>query len=401
MPLMFRYCLNALWSPFLVATGVVLFLLNLLFYLLSFLRYLLEYQAGVKNSFLLLLYIQPGFLVLAIPIGFLVALLVVYGRLSADGEVMALETCGYSVRVLVWPMMGVAFLLSLFLVLFMDTLLPWGNTSFLKLDYRVTTERSAVIIKERVFIRDFEGYILYVDQKDERDNLLKGVKVEALNDRGYPYRTIIAREGMFRQDPANFHTLLDLTDGQMQQVSEKKSEEKWEEFFQMKFQTCSLDLSAGHLHHGPMDFRDARNISMRELAAQIKDKKSKNQDTRYDESEFHKKFSIPFSALAFAFIGIPLGLSARTGFWANVFFAVILVVVYELFIMFGEAGGPMGVISPFAAMWLPNLVLSVIGILLVRRLLHRHDFWRLHFLKARSTAGAALESMMPTDRKLR
>lgn len=399
MPLLFRYCLKALWPPFFVATGVVLFLLNLLFYLLTFLQYLLHFHAGVVNSFLLLVYIQPGFIVLAIPIGFLVALLVVFGRLSADGEVIAMESCGFSIKVLVWPMVGVALLLSLFLVAFMDTFLPWGNTSFLKLDYRVKRERLSVVIKERVFINDFEGYLLYVDQKDEKDNLLKGVKLQALDDKQYPYRTIYAKEGQFRQDPSNFHTLLDLSDGTMQQIGTKKNDEKLEEFFQMKFQTCTLDLSAGHLHYGPMDFRDARNISAEELAALIKEKKSKNQDTRYEELEFQKKFSLPFSALAFAFIGIPLGLSSRTGFWANVFFAVVLVVVYELFIMFGEAGGPMGVISPFLGMWLPNFVLSIIGLLLVRRLIRRHDFWKLPFTKTLAVPDSAVRSSLSWDRR--
>src|ERR1700690_3629589 len=190
MPVLFRYCLTALWPPFLLATGCAVFILNLLFYLLQFLKYLLEYQAGILNSFRLLLYIQPGFLVLAIPIGFLTALLIVYGRLSSDGEVVAVESCGFSVWVLVWPMIAVSALLSLFLIVFMDRLLPWGNTSFLKLEYRIITERSGVIVKEKVFINNFEGYILYAHEKDDRLDLLKNVIVQVMNDKGNIYRII-------------------------------------------------------------------------------------------------------------------------------------------------------------------------------------------------------------------
>ncbi len=381
MPVLVRYCLTALWPPFFLATGCWLFTLNLLFYSLQFLKYLLEYQAGIINSVLLLLYIQPGFLVLAIPIGFLTAILVVYGRISADGEVVAVESCGHSVWVLVWPMMGVSLLLSLFLVIFMDTLLPWGNTSFLKLDYKIISERSGVVVKERVFIKNFDGYVLQVDQKDESHDVLKTVKVWVLNEKGYPYRIIYASRGIIRQDPVNFHVLLDLSDGFMQQIGTKKTEITMDEFFQMKFKTCALDLSVNHLHNGPVDFRDPRNITLRELAEKIRQKKKEKQDTRYDESEFHKKFSIPFSALAFAFIGIPLGLVARTGSFSGFFLGIIMVVIYELFIMFGEAGGPMGIISPGIAMWLPNIVLMLIGSVLIYKLNHKHDFWTKPFGK--------------------
>src|SRR5579863_2920467 len=176
MPVLFRYCLSALWPPFLLATGCWVFILNLLFYLIPFLKnlfeYLFEYQAGVLYSFLLLLYVQPGIWILAIPIGFLAALLIVYGRLSADGELMAIESCGFSVWGLVWPMIVVSVLLSLFMVVFMDILLPWGNVSYLKLDYKVMTEKASIIIKERIFMNGFDGYILHVDRKDDAHNTL-------------------------------------------------------------------------------------------------------------------------------------------------------------------------------------------------------------------------------------
>src|SRR6185369_16311677 len=99
---------------------------------------------------------------------------------------------------------------------------------------------------------------------------------------------------------------------------------------------------------GPMDFQgEGRNMHLRELVAQIQKSKKDKADTRKWEVEFHKKFSIPFSALAFALIGIPLGLLSRTGSFSSPFLAVVLVVVYDLFMMYGEVGGPMGSVSPF------------------------------------------------------
>jgi lipopolysaccharide export system permease protein len=371
MSVLVRYCLMEVWPLFGVATGSTLLVLNLLFFLKEFLDYLILYQAGLFRSLLLLLYIQPSFLVLAIPIGFLAAILIVYGRLSSDREVGAMESCGVPFTSVVWPMVGVSFLMSLFLIFFMDRILPWGNTSFLKLQYRIVSEKSTVIVRDKVFIHDFDGYLLYVRDKDDRKGILEGVTVLFLDSHQQPYRLIQAQEGVLRQDPKNFHVLLSLKDGILQQLGAGKHEPA-DEFLEMQFKSCSLDLSANKLRAGPVDFSDARNLSIGKLAERIRDEEKKKRDVRYDRVEFQKKFSIPFSILAFTLIGIPLGLIARTGSVAGPFLAVALVVVYELFMMFGQAGGPMGLVSPFVAMWLPNAVLIAAGLAMI--------YWRAHRL---------------------
>lgn len=370
-----RYYFTAVWPPFFLATGIWMFILNLLYTVLEFFDYVFLYQAGLSNSIRLLLYLQPSYLVLAIPIGYLTALLVVYGRLSTDKEAMAMESSGVSPAVLIWPMIGFSLFLSVFLVFVMDKAVPWGNTSYLKLQYEIVTQRSAINVHERVFIKDFEGYLLYAKEKDDRKDILKGVTVEFLDKQSHPYRVILAQTGTLKQDPETFHVLLDLNDGILQQDQAGPTEPPGE-FLNMQFKNCTLDLNSNKLRSGPVDFNGARNISIHDLALKIKKEKLLHADTKYDEMEYHKKFSIPFSALAFAFIGIPLGLMFRTSFITGFFLALVLVVIYLLFIIYGQEGGPRGIISPFLGMWLPNWILMGIGMVMVHWLNHRLDFWR-------------------------
>ena len=134
MPVLVRYCLSAIWPPFVVATGTSLFVLNLLFYLKDFLNYLLVFHAGIINSFLLLLYIQPGFLILSLPIGFLVAIMIVYGRLSSDREVIAVESAGFPVSVLIWPVIAAGILFSFFFSFLLGCYLTVGKRFFFKIE---------------------------------------------------------------------------------------------------------------------------------------------------------------------------------------------------------------------------------------------------------------------------
>ena len=399
MPILIRYCLVSLFAPFILATFSTTFILNLMFYLLDFIDYLLVKQIGAVNSLRLLLYVQPSLLVLALPIGFLAALLVVFGRLSADREMMAVESLGFPAWTLVGPMLVFSTVFSLFLVVFMNSLLPWGNTSYVKLYYQIVSERSAVAITERVFIKEFDGFILYVDQKDPKEDVLKKVMVQFLDEKGNTRRVVMAPEGRIRRDPKNYHVLLELKGGVLQQTGEPEVPEAEEKpaskLLNMQFENCVMDLDIRRSKPGLMDFRGPRNMTLSELAEKIQVAKAAKQDTREMEVEYHKKFSIPFSALAFAFIGIPLGLLSRAGSFSGTFYAVVLVMVYWLFILYGETGGPIGLISPFWAMWLPNAFLAVVGILFLYSL-HTQRV-RLVFLegirrvRGTSTASVAMK----------
>ena len=373
MPVLIRYCLLSLWPPFVVATVITLGVLDLLFYTRDFIDYLFVKHAGVSNSFRLLFYIQPSFLVLALPIGYLVSILAVYGRLSADRELIAVESCGISPYLLFWPVIGFSLLVSLFLVFFMDTTLPWGNISFLKLQYKILSERTSIAVHSGTFINDFNGYVLYVGEKDDKTDILKRVVVQLVNEVGYPYRVIISEQGTLEQDAATAHFLLRLENGTLQQLGEHAKPDP-QSLVQIKFKDCVLDLDSKQVQNASGNFDDPRSMHIQALAARIRDEKLKKMDARYDEVEFHKKFSIPFSALAFAFIGIPLGMRARSGSFLSPVLAVILVVIYELFIMYGQVGGPMGSISPFWAMWLPNLFLTLVGFMLLPYFFSRFRF---------------------------
>ena len=134
---------------------------------------------------------------------------------------------------------------------------------------------------------------------------------------------------------------------------------------QLKYANCDLDLTSKRPPLGPLVVNSPRNMNIHELAEQIQAEKSKKQDTRFDEVEFHKKFSLPFATLAFAFIGVPLGLMTRAGSYLGTILALALIAAYDGFLMLGDNGGFLGQFSPFLAMWVPNFFLLVVGAIMM------------------------------------
>ena len=102
-----------------------------------------------------------------------------------------------------------------------------------------------------------------------------------------------------------------------------------------------------------------------ELYKEIKSFKKDNLNMNYYLVEFHKKISIPFACLAFTFIGIPLGIMVRRGGKAIGFgISLALIFIYYLLLVLGEMLGERGTINQFVALWIPNLVLMLTGIII-------------------------------------
>lgn len=79
--------------------------------------------------------------------------------------------------------------------------------------------------------------------------------------------------------------------------------------------------------------------------------------------EFHKKFAIPFACVVFALLGVPMAVtSSRAGKGVSVSLAIIVYLVYYLFLVGGEKFADRGRLDPFLAMWSANIVLVAVGI---------------------------------------
>jgi len=79
--------------------------------------------------------------------------------------------------------------------------------------------------------------------------------------------------------------------------------------------------------------------------------------------ELHKKFSIPFASVVFILIGAPLGMMAKKGgFTVSTAFSLVFFIIYWAFLIGGEEFADRGFIPPGLSMWLPNLVLGLLGI---------------------------------------
>jgi lipopolysaccharide export system permease protein len=78
--------------------------------------------------------------------------------------------------------------------------------------------------------------------------------------------------------------------------------------------------------------------------------------------ELHKKFSLPVACVVFVLVGAPLGMRVRRAGPAVAFISIGFFLFYWLCLVGGEELATRLFIPPWVAMWLPNLLLGVLGI---------------------------------------
>ncbi len=91
--------------------------------------------------------------------------------------------------------------------------------------------------------------------------------------------------------------------------------------------------------------------------------------------EINKKLSIPFASIVFVLIGAPLGIKARRGsLGVGITFSIGFFLLYWVFLIGGEELADRQLLSPFLAMWLPNIIVGSFGIFLTFRAVKETTF---------------------------
>jgi lipopolysaccharide export system permease protein len=306
----------------------------------------------------MVVYLLPYFCVVTIPMAFLLALLLAFGRLSADSEVTAMKGCGIGLYGMLPPVLvcaGVAYLATALIAVYA---VPWGNGSFKKLVYSVVQSHANMTIKERVFNDDLPGVVLYVDRYRKDEGVMNGILIQDERNPEEP-TTIFAEKGGIFTDPSAKVVRLQLENGSIHQTRRSGG------YRLVSFREYVLSINLNQPTNGIS--RDELDMTLRELRAAVRTP-ALSPKVRLDmELEFHRRFALPFACFVFALVGVPLGIqNQRSGKGAGFAVSIGLLLIYYVMLSAGKALGARGLLHPAAAVWAPNAVFLLFGIRLFR-----------------------------------
>jgi lipopolysaccharide export system permease protein len=357
-----RYIWKELVTPFGLGLLIFTFLL-LIDRIFDLTDLIINKGVPVGLVLMMLVYISPAILVLTIPIGFLLAILVAFGRLSADMEVVAFKACGVSPLRLLWPVVVFGAGVTALTAYLMIDAVPKSNYAFKSLVFEIVRTQATVGLKERLFNDTFGNFVIYVDEIATDQVGLRNVFV---SDERKPdeQRFITAREGRLLSDEVNRRVTLRLLDGAIHETSPNALQKYREVRFRLYDITLVLENPLVKQGGAP---KGDREMSLAELRSATQNAINVKANPNPFLVEIHKKFAIPAACVVFSFLGVPLGIRAHRGGRMGSFVALLPIVLFYYFgLTLGENIGDHGRIPPWLAMWLPNIIVGGIALYLMR-----------------------------------
>jgi lipopolysaccharide export system permease protein len=360
---------RAISRELLVNVVFAIFVLSLVLVIGNILRKLLpllvNHDVPVEYLITFIAYILPFSLIFTIPWGLLTAILLVFGRLSADNELIALRANGVSIARICIPLAGVAlacFALCLWLNV---SVAPAAQEKLRSTIYDMATRNPMALFDSDQVIDQFPGRKIYVGRKE--GNKLENVIVFEMNGEALPIRVTYARTGRLEADLEHQRILMHLYEARYQQRDEKDPLDLRKMRDGINMAEGTLPISLEELYEKEKKRPSRSALSIEQLLDQLQSESSRERSA--SRTEINKRFSFPFSCLAFALIGVPLGVTAHRR-ETSIGFAVGLIVAvsYFLFVILGDTLRSNPKLHPELLVWFPNLLFLVLGVFMFRRL---------------------------------
>jgi LPS export ABC transporter permease LptF/LPS export ABC transporter permease LptG len=316
----------------------------------------------------LFLLVIPQALPYTIPLGVLVGVLLALSRKSTDGEITAMRAAGISGRRVLPAILALGFLSVVIAFSASLWLTPWSIREMYRLRNVLAESQLHTDIQPQSFDERFPDTVLYVREiKPGPTSLWRQVLVIDLKpsaERGEIPKFTVAKEAIAQPDAEHNRIQLTLRNGSTYEAN--KDVTKYEA---SSFATNDLALEA----EKPSEERASRHAREMDTVPlyrfAYKNREADAASIRDARVELHERFALPLACLVFALIAVPLGLSSRRrGKSPAVVITVALAFLYYLGLITSISVSQQGTLPVELAMWLPDIVFAVLGLLMLTRL---------------------------------
>ena len=330
----------------------------------NLLRFLEELLAtGVSAAALgqLMLIVLPSYLAYAIPVSLLFGVLLTFGRMSADGEVIAMRAAGVSVPRLLPPVVVIGAVFAVFTTYLLFELEPASRH---KLKSFVRELGRSMNVVEVGRFRILGSRTVYIAKKGDETCPFQGVLIGDLSEALRPMY-ISARCAAL--DPeASSGLALKLSEGSIH-----FSDERADRYRRISFDQMTIALDLDELFKSTKRADEYTFAELLELRSAFK--RGETPEVRGEdgasvvETQIHRRLAFPLASVLLGVLAVPLGIRPlRAGRSAGAITAVGVMACYWVLFSAGEAVAERGLAPAWLCIWLPNVLVLTLSIFLIR-----------------------------------
>ncbi len=358
-----RYAIREVLGPFILAVAgfIIIGMMDFLFTLVDM---FVNHGAPLWAVVRLLIFKIPVILVIFFPMAFLFACMLFLVRMAKDNELTVLRASGIPLGRLMLPMLACGVVASGFAFLNNEKLVPWTNHVSNNLIRTVIMKSPPPTIMEEIFFKDEGGRFFFIKRVDSAKAMMEDIMVYELTG-AFP-RVILAKRASWNEKTWTLY----------EGIIHKYNEDGLIDY-EARFESLQL-----HVDREVRSFYDQQKTPIEMTTFELKQKidvmARGGANTKDLFVDLFMKQSVPVSSFVFGVVGAACCLlfvwSGRD--WWGVIVSVIVAVLLVGFFFFLTAVcrslGRGGLMHPFLAAWLPNLLYLIVGgVVLLRQSLFK------------------------------
>jgi lipopolysaccharide export system permease protein len=337
--------------------------------------------ASVEIVFIFLGYILPYSLVYTLPWGFLIAVLLVFGRMSAECELIALRSSGVSFLRITKMAAVIALVCAGICFWMVGDLAPRAQVRYKRALYDLAIQKPLSMFENDRVIDGFPGHKIYVERSEGQElfNLLV-FELDAKND---PKKVIFAKRGNLQSDIQNHRLMLEIFDARYEERDHLNTQSLSRIRQGITVQRSVMPISLQDMFEKNMGRQSVRAYTVSELVTHINAGVQSNEtadplsartptDLFEMRTELSRRFSISLASIALGLIALPLAVTAQRK-ETSVGFLLSLIVAFSYFFLMLMVGWVKSKPDwhPEWLIWTPNVVFLAGGAALFHKLARR------------------------------
>ncbi len=371
MKILDRYVVQMVLVSSLFAVGVLSLVLVLGNVFRRVFDLLVNHDVPIQFVLSFIGYVLPFSLSFTIPWGVLTAILLVFGRLSAENELTAMRACGVGVGRVAAPVFVFAVLCGLICLWINVDVAPRAQMKMKNSLVEIATSNPVALFASDKVISEFPGRKIYIGQRDGME--LRDILIFEMNEENVILRVIKAKRGVIETTggavrPEEIGEIrLRLFDARYEQRNEEEPRNFGliNQGITVKEGVTSISLK--ELFEGARTSKGLSSMTLAELRQDLYRAMDAASESAA-RTELSKRFSFSFACIAFALIAVPLGITAQRR-ETSIGFAISLGIafVYFLFIIVADFLRNTPSARPELLVWLPNFLFIGLGSFLLHR----------------------------------
>lgn len=249
----------------------------------------------------LLMYTSASLIPMALPLAVLLASIMTYGNLAEYNELLALKSAGISLQRIMAPVTVLAIAITIGAFLFNNHVLPFTNLKMRSLLYDIQRQNPDLSIKPGIFDNSIDGYSIRIEERDQRSNLLRNIRIYDHTERLGNIIVTVADSGYMRMTADERYLIMTLYNGysftEMQKKQKRTREKSYphrRDFFQKQELLIEL-VDFGLQRTDESLFKSSYQMmnleQLRFIEDSLKDEIRKNQASLYgtlEKSSYYK-----------------------------------------------------------------------------------------------------------------